>query len=49
MHCKVRQLIQNGTKIIIKKLLQGMTEVYYKLSKVLKSVTDCYYKVLQVL
>ena len=36
-------------KTIITKLLQTMTEVYYKVRQVLQSVTDCYYKVRQVL
>ena len=31
------------------KLLQNMTEVYYKVRQVLQSVTGCYYKVRQVL
>ena len=34
---------------IITKLLQSVTEVYYKVHQVLQSVTDCYYKVCQVL
>ena len=32
-------------KTVIKKLLQSVTEVYYKVRQVLQSVTDCYYKV----
>ena len=36
-------------KTIITKLLQSVTEVYYKVRQVLQSVTDCYYKVCQVL
>ena len=36
-------------KTIITKLLQSVTEVYYKVRQVLQSVTDCYYKVRQVL
>ena len=36
-------------KIVITKLLQSVTQVYYKVSQVLQSVTDCYYKVCQVL
>ena len=31
------------------KLLQNVTEVYYKGRQVLQSVTSCYYKVRQVL
>ena len=36
-------------KTVITKLLQSVTEVYYKVRQVLQSVTDCYYKVCQVL
>ena len=36
-------------KTIITKLLQSVTEVYYKVRQVLQSVTNCYYKVRQVL
>ena len=36
-------------KTVITKLLQSVTEVYYKVRQVLQSVTDCYYKVHQVL
>ena len=36
-------------KTIITKLLQSVTEVYYKVRQVLQSVTDCYYKVRQAL
>ena len=36
-------------KTIITKLLQSVTEVYYKVHQVLQSVADCYYKVHQVL
>ena len=41
-------------KTVITKLLQSLTEVYYKVRyykvrQVLQSVTDCYYKVRQVL
>ena len=36
-------------KTIITKLLQSVTEVYYKVRQVLQSVTDCYYKVCQLL
>ena len=36
-------------KTIITKLLQSVTDVYYKVRQVLQSVTDCYYKVCQVL
>ena len=36
-------------KIVITKLLQSVTQVYYKVCQVLQSVTDCYYKVCQVL
>ena len=36
-------------KTVIAKLLQSVTEVYYKLSQVLQSVTGCYYKVRQLL
>ena len=32
-------------KTVIKKLLQSVTEVYYKVRQVLQSVTDCYFKV----
>ena len=42
-HYKMRQ------KKVIKKLLQNVTEVYYKVRQVLQSVTECYYKVHQVL
>ena len=34
-------------KLVIKKLLQSATEVYYKVHQLLPSVTDCYYKVWQ--
>ena len=34
---------------IITKLLQSVTEIYYKGRQVSQSVTDCYYKVRQVL
>ena len=36
-------------KIVITKLLQSVTQVYYKVCQVLQSVTDYYYKVCQVL
>ena len=36
-------------KTVITKLLQSVTEVYYKVRIVLESVTDCYHKVRQVL
>ena len=36
-------------KTIITKLLQSVTEVYYKVRQVLQSVADCYCKVRQVL
>ena len=36
-------------KTIIAKLLQGVTEVYYKVCQVLQSVTGCYHKVQQAL
>ena len=36
-------------KAVITKLLQCVTEGYYKVRQVLQSVTDCYYKVRQVL
>ena len=36
-------------KTVITKLLQSLTEAYYKVRQVLQSVTDCYYKVRQVL
>ena len=36
-------------KIVITKLLQSVTQVYYKVCQVLQSVTDCYYKVCQIL
>ena len=36
-------------KTVITKLLQSVTEVYYKVRQVLQSVTDCYYKVHLVL
>ena len=36
-------------KAVITKLLQTVTEVYYKVRQVLQSVTDCYYKLRQVL
>ena len=32
---------------IITKLLQSVTEIYYKVRQALQSVTDCYYKVRQ--
>ena len=35
-------------KTIIIKLLQNVTEIYYKVSQVLQSVIGCYYKVHQV-
>ena len=31
----------------ITKLLQSVTEIYYKVRQALQSVTDCYYKVRQ--
>ena len=40
---KIRQ------KTVIRKLLQRVTEVYYKVHRVLQSVTEAYYKVCQVL
>ena len=36
-------------KTVIAKLLQSVTDCYYKVRQVLQSVTDCYYKVRQVL
>ena len=36
-------------KTVITKLLQSVTEVYYKVRQVLQSVTYCYYRVRQVL
>ena len=36
-------------KTVIKKFLQSVTEVYYKVRQVLQSVIDCYYKVRLVL
>ena len=36
-------------KTVITKLLQRVTEVYYKVHQVLQSVTEVYYKVRQVL
>ena len=36
-------------KTVITKLLQSVTEVYYKVRKVLQGMTDCCYKVHQVL
>ena len=36
-------------KTVITKLLQSVTEVYYKVRQVLQSVTGCYYKVHLVL
>ena len=36
-------------KIVNTKLLQSVTEIYYKICQVLQSVTDCYYKFRQVL
>ena len=36
-------------KSVTTKLLQSVTEVYYKVRQVLQSVTDCYYKVHLVL
>ena len=36
-------------KAVITKLLQGVTEFYYKVRQVLQSVTDCYCKVRKVL
>ena len=36
-------------KIVVKKLLQSATEVYYKVGQVLQCVTNCYYKVHHVL
>ena len=35
-------------KAVIKKLLQSVTEVYYKVRQVLQSVAECYCKVYQV-
>ena len=36
-------------KTVITKLLQSVTEVYYKVRQVLQSVIGCYSKVCQVL
>ena len=36
-------------KTVNTKLLESVTEVYYKVRQVLQKVTDCYYKVRQVL
>ena len=36
-------------KTVITKLLQSVTEVYYKVRQVWQSVADCCYKVRQVL
>ena len=36
-------------KTVITKLLQSVTEVYYKVRQVLQNVTDCYCKVRKVL
>ena len=36
-------------KTVITKLLQRVTEVYYKVHQVLQSVTEVYYRVRQVL
>ena len=36
-------------KTAITKLLQSVTEVYYKVRQILQSETGCYYKVHQVL
>ena len=38
-----------GHKTVITKLLQSVTDVYYKMPQVLQSVTGCYYKVRLVL
>ena len=35
-------------KTVITKLLQSVSEVYYKKRQVLQSVTGCYYKVWQL-
>ena len=35
-------------KTVITKLLQSVTEVYYKVRQVLQRVTDCYYNVPQL-
>ena len=36
-------------KTVITKLLQSVTEVYYKVRQVLQSATDCYYKVIRLI
>ena len=36
-------------KTVNTKLLESVTEFYYKVRQVLQSVTECYYKVLQLL
>ena len=47
---KVRHLLyKRRLKAVIKKLLQSVTEVYYKVRQVLQSVAECYCKVRQVL
>ena len=36
-------------KTVITKLLESVTEVYYKVRQVLQSATDCYYKVIRLI
>ena len=36
-------------KIVITKLVQSVTEGYWKVRQVLQKVTDCYYKMRQAL
>ena len=38
-----------GQRTGITKLIQGVTEVYYKVRQVLQSAAGCYYKVRQLL
>ena len=38
-------ITKGDRKKVITKLLQSVTEVYYKVRQVLQSVTNCYYKV----
>ena len=45
----IHLLYKRRLKAVIKKLLQSVTEVYYKVRQVLQSVAECYCKVRQVL
>ena len=44
----IHLLYKRRLKAVIKKLLQSVTEVYYKVHQVLQSVAECYCKVYQV-